>query len=158
MLADCTSASIPVSQVTARWWSCPEYERATWPKKRSLLVLMILEIGGQPVVCLLVLCQVYGIQRIFRRDHPCVKGIQSPSKSLCDSPYASDPYITPGGHRFNTAWPLCRLGYVTSEHASPSSSYNSWQYQCAEGSRTHYCRRKWCMLPSMWIHWPPLPG
>ena len=55
--------------LTARWWSCLESERVTWPKKRSLLVLMILETGGPPVVSLtevLVTCRVYGIQRIFR--------------------------------------------------------------------------------------------
>jgi len=47
-------------------------ETTTWPKKRSLLVLMILETGGQPVACLteaLVTCRVHGIQRIFWRDH-----------------------------------------------------------------------------------------
>jgi len=35
-------------RLTARWWSCLESERATWPKKRSVLVLMTLETGGQP--------------------------------------------------------------------------------------------------------------
>jgi len=105
MLANCTSASLRPSQVihgrpwgllqslggrsnamTAQWWSCLESERATRPKKQSLLVLMMHETGGQPVVTLteaLVTCPVYGIRRIFRR--PCVKGIQSSSKSLCDS-------------------------------------------------------------------------
>jgi len=46
---------------------------------------MILETGEQPVVSLteaLVTSRVYGIRRIFRR----VKGIQSLSKSFCDSP------------------------------------------------------------------------
>ena len=99
----CTSASIPLSQVvrkrprgllqslggrsdtlTARWWSCLESERATWPKKRSLLVLMILETGGQPVVSLteaFVTCRVYKIQKNFS-ERPRVKGIQSLSKRL----------------------------------------------------------------------------
>jgi len=61
--ADCTSASVPLSQVVrrrpwgllqshdaliARWWSCLESERATWPKKLSCLVLMIMQTGGHP--------------------------------------------------------------------------------------------------------------
>jgi len=74
MFADCTSASIPLSQVvhrrprgllqslggrsdalTARWRPCLESECATWPKKNSLLVLMVLETGGQPVVSIIQL-------------------------------------------------------------------------------------------------------
>jgi len=65
VLANCTPASIPLSEVVrgcprgllqslggwsdalrARWWSCLESERATWPKKWSRLVLMILETWG----------------------------------------------------------------------------------------------------------------
>ena len=91
MFADCTSASVSLSQVvcghprdlrqsfggrsdavTARWWFSLKSERAGWPKKWSLLVLMILETGAQLVVSLtevLITCLVYGIQRIFRRDH-----------------------------------------------------------------------------------------
>ena len=56
----------------ARWWPCLESECATWPKKCSRLVLEILETGEQPVVSLtevLVTCLLYGIRRIFRRDH-----------------------------------------------------------------------------------------
>jgi len=91
MLANCTSSSVPLSQVVsgcprgllqslcgrsnalaAQCWSCLESEWATWPKKRGHLVLVILETGGQPVVSpteALVTCLVYRIRRIFRRDH-----------------------------------------------------------------------------------------
>ena len=48
-------------------------ERATWPKKRSRLVLMIVETGGQPVVsltetfitCLTLIYGNGGARRIF---------------------------------------------------------------------------------------------
>jgi len=116
MFADCTSASILLSHGTrapsrslggrndalaARWWSCLESEPATWSKKRSVLVLMVLETGGQPVLSVteaLVTCPVYGIWMIFS-DRPCVKGIQSPSKSLCDCARKLPIQTTPWGHR-----------------------------------------------------------
>jgi len=172
MFADYTSVSIPLSQVvrgrprgllqslggrsnalTAQWWSCLESERATWPKKRSVLVLMSFfndtsnwrAAGSLPD-------RIIGNVSSIRNpkdfsDRPCVKGIQSPRNSLCDRPRfwsnLCPPGVcvwsqTPGGHRFDTTQPLCRPGYVTSKHASPAVSYNFWQYQCP-------CR-KWCIF------------
>jgi len=86
-------------------------------------------------------------------DWPRNKGIQSLSKSLSDCPCFWTIHQHPEDTRsiqadFVSTW------IMTSRCSSQAASYNSWQYQCTKGSRTHYCPWKWCTLPSIWIRSP----